>query len=245
MNNNSKNPSQILKLFFFCFGEVFAVFSIIVFAIRGPWTRTAWAVLSVFMLLIPMLSERILRQKLSPQIYILGLLYSLGPSLGHTYNLYNLFPWWDELLHFTGGIVFALLGFEIARKMNRDKNASSNLWITALFGVFFSITLSVLWEFAEYGIDLVFGLDMQCDTVINYISSYKLGAEQGITGSITDINEVIVNGQPLNIGGYLDIGLHDTMTDLLSEALGAVISMIIFVVRKGRFGLFDKKAITR
>lgn len=245
MSNDSKKPDQILKLFFFCFGEVFAVFSIVFFAFRGPWTRTAWAVLSVFMLMIPMLSERILHQKLSPQIYVLALLYSLGPSLGHTYNLYNLFPWWDELLHFTGGIVFALLGFELARKMSQDKKASSSLWMTALFGLFFSITLSVLWEFAEYGVDLVFGLDMQCDTVVHSISSYNLGAEQGITGSITDINEVIVNGKPLNIGGYLDIGLHDTMTDLLSEALGAVIAIMIFIVTKGSFGLFGKKEVTR
>ena len=113
--------------------------------------------------------------------------------------------------------------------------------LAAFFGLFFSVTLSVFWEFAEYGCDLFFGMDMQSDTVVNSITSYTLSSEAGITNGIDSIEEVIINGQSLEVSGYLDIGLHDTMTDLLTESSGAVIAMIIFVVTKGRFRLFRKE----
>jgi len=234
----SNNKDRIIKLIFLSLGEAFAVFSVIRFAIKGEWILTAWAVLSVFMLFIPVLAERILRHKLTVIMFIGGLLYSLGPSLGHSYYLYHIFPWWDELLHFAGGLVFAFLGFELVRMISRGKPSDVNLLLTALFGLFFSISLSVVWEFAEYGMDLLFGLDMQGDTIIHSISSYNLSTEPGITGNIGNIEDVIINGIPLDLGGYLDIGLHDTMTDLLTEAAGAVISVICFAVSKGRLTIF-------
>lgn len=47
------------------------------------------------------------------------------------------------------------------------------------------------------------------------INSYLLGSEKGVAGSISDIQSVIVNGEELSINGYLDIGLIDTMHDML------------------------------
>ncbi len=234
----SNNKDRSYNLIFLLLAEAFVVFSIIRCVLEGDWINSAWTVVSVFMLFIPVLAEHMLKQKLTLPVFILGLLYSLGPSLGHTYNLYNLFPWWDELLHFTGGVVFTLLGFELARKLGKGKLSDINIWLIALFGVFFSVTLSVVWEFAEYGADMFFGLDMQNDTVIHSITSYMLGPEPGTTGRIENIEEVIVNGNALNIGGYLDIGLNDTMTDLLTEALGSVISLICFAASKGKISIF-------
>ena len=240
-NSFSNDRDRIIKLVFLFLGEAFAVYSIIRVATEGIWTRTVLAVFSVFLLLLPALAERLMSQKLTVPVYISGLLYSLGPSLGHIYDLYNILPWWDELLHFTGGVVFALFGFELAKKLGKGKDSDFNIWLIALFGCFFSVSLSVVWEFAEYGADMLFGLDLQNDTVVSSFTSYKLGLEPGIAGRLENIEEVIVNGRALNIGGYLDIGLNDTMTDLLTEAAGAVISMTCFAASKGRLSIFRRK----
>lgn len=40
---------------------------------------------------------------------------------------------------------------------------------------------------------------------------------------INDITQVTVNGQDLGLGGYLDIGLIDTMEDLVVNFIGAVV----------------------
>lgn len=43
---------------------------------------------------------------------------------------------------------------------------------------------------------------------------------------ITDIQDILINGNSLGLGGYLDIGLIDTMKDLIVNFIGAVIFSI-------------------
>ena len=243
MNSNLEdNRTRIIKIVIFLISEMFALFSLIFFIREGISTRIIMSIITFALILLPVLAEYIIKKKLLLSFYILGILYSIGPLLGHSYNLYVILPWWDELLHFTGGLVFALFGFEIAKKLCKGRSSEVSIWLIAFFGLFFSMALSAMWEFAEYGADQFLGMDMQCDTVIHSITSYLLDPGQEVPRTIEDINEVIVNGQPLEIGGYLDIGLNDTMRDMLSESLGAVISTAIFTLSKGRFVIFcDKK----
>lgn len=88
----------------------------------------------------------------------------------------------------------------------------------------FSMTIGVMWEFFEFFMDQFFMLDMQKDTVIHTISSVMLDpTNSNRPVMIADIAEVTVNGQPLGIDGYLDIGLIDTMKDLMVNFIGAVV----------------------
>ena len=115
----------------------------------------------------------------------------------------------------------------------------------AIVAFCFSMTIGVLWEFFECAMDQFFLLDMQKDTVISSISSVLLDptgrqrpfAIHGITDLI-----VVANGEqiPLGLGGYLDIGLLDTMNDLLVNFIGAAVFSFLgyFYVKnrgKGRF----------
>ena len=102
----------------------------------------------------------------------------------------------------------------------------------------FSMTIDVMWEFFECGMDLFFGMDTQKDTIVNSINTVMLdptGGNQVI--HIGDINSVIVNGKELGLGGYLDIGLLDTMKDLFVNFIGAVVFSIIgflYVKKRGK-----------
>ena len=97
----------------------------------------------------------------------------------------------------------------------------------ALVSFCFSMTIGVLWEFFEFGMDCIFLTDMQKDTVVNVISSVSLNPD-GVNKAviIRDITDTAVNGQSLGLGGYLDIGLIDTMKDLLVNFIGAVVFSI-------------------
>ena len=44
---------------------------------------------------------------------------------------------------------------------------------------------------------------------------------------VTGITDTAVNGESLGLGGYLDIGLLDTMKDLFVNFIGAVVFSII------------------
>ena len=86
------------------------------------------------------------------------------------------------------------------------------------------MTFGVIWEFFEFGMDYFFELDMQKDTIVHAISSVMLDPAGGNSPTvIKDITDVVVQGQNLGLGGYLDIGLIDTMKDLLVNFIGAAV----------------------
>ena len=59
----------------------------------------------------------------------------------------------------------------------------------------------------------------------------------GVIGSISNIESVVVNDAVLPTGGYIDIGLVDTMLDMLLETIGAVITCMIMWLDKGKHQL--------
>ena len=103
------------------------------------------------------------------------------------------------------------------------------------------MTIGVFWEFFEWGVDIVLHTDMQKDTVIHAVYSTALDATRSnVAVAVREIQEVLIDGTPLPMNGYLDIGLHDTMQDLLVNFIGAAVFSFIgyFYVKtrgKGRF----------
>jgi hypothetical protein len=97
----------------------------------------------------------------------------------------------------------------------------------AIVAFCFSMTIGVLWEFFEYGMDVLFQLDMQKDFFIETIGSVKFDASGGNTPNIIDEIERTVlylkSGETVEFEKYLDIGLKDTMKDLLVNCVGAVV----------------------
>ena len=71
--------------------------------------------------------------------------------------------------------------------------------------------------------------------MVSSIVSTLLGESTKSPKVIENIKTVAVDGTDMEIGGYLDIGLFDTMKDLLVNFLGAaVFSVIGFVYVKSR-----------
>lgn len=188
---------------------------------RAGKSLAGWICLgSVILVSVPLLLERWLKIRLNRGFFVFCLVYAMGPMLGKAFKLYYLTHWWDKLLHTAAGFLFAALGAWLATRLNRGQEVS--LWLQLLFGVFLSISVSALWELVEFGIDRVFGADMQNDAIVSSIHSYLLSQTPGDLFEITEIQSVSVNGAPLAVEGYLDIGLIDTMGDVLVETLGAV-----------------------
>lgn len=219
--------------------EAFAVITIIMMIVSKQYDRLLLAFATPFIILAPKILELLFRCKIDLPVYLFGLFYAIGPMLGQCYNLYYTVSWWDKMLHISGGVMFAFLGLFLFEKyVGKDKK---KMVMTAVFALCFSIAIAVLWEFCEFGADTFLGMDMQDDTVITHINSYLLNEGVGIAGSIENIEEVIVNGQVLPVKGYIDIGLTDTILDMLLETMGAVVVAIIYIVSKGKFAVFKKK----
>ena len=122
----------------------------------------------------------------------------------------------------------------------------------AIVAFCFSMTVGVLWEFFEFFMDKVFLLDMQKDTVLHVISSVALDPANAnnpvVIGPITGVTVQTTAGSvPLDLGGWLDIGLVDTMADLIVNFVGALIFSVIgyFYVKRRGHGRFARRFIPR
>ncbi len=201
---------------------------------------------------LPSLMEKRLKIDIPTPLEIVILLFIFAAEiLGELQSYYIHFPYWDTILHTTNGFICAAFGFALVDILTRNKQEKFRLspLYMALGAFCFSMTVGVLWEFFEYGMDTLFLMDMQKDTVIHTIPTVTLDPTQSNKVVVLDnITSVIVNGQELGLGGYLDIGLHDTMMDLFVNFIGAVVFSVIGFVYikqrgKGRVGFFAKQFI--
>lgn len=178
---------------------------------------------------LPLVMTLLFRWKMNLLFYILFTLYTFGPLLGGVYRLYYFIPWWDIFLHFLAGTIFAVVGARLAYVMNKNNNTS--YIFAAVFGVLLSVGIAVAWEIFEYGCDTFLYSDMQSDTIITAINT-KINRTDGIADRFTDIAETLVNGESLGVNGYLDIGLNDTMEDMIVETAGALFFFIYVLLDK-------------
>lgn len=198
-------------------------------------------VLTLLLLFIPSFIQVNFKIELPTTLEIIILLFIFSAEiLGEISEFYIYFPFWDTMLHTLNGFLAAAIGFSLVTLLNDDERVAMHLspFFAALVAFCFSMTIGVIWEFFECGMDLFFGLDMQKDTVISSISSVVLDPAGGNRPyAIHNITSTVVNGQDLGINGYLDIGLLDTMEDLLVNFIGAFVFSVIgffYVQNRGK-----------
>lgn len=207
--------------------------------------------LTLVLLVMPSLIQINLKIELPTALEITILVFIFAAEiLGEIQAYYIKFPFWDTVLHTLNGFLMAAIGFALVDILNRSKRFSIQLSpvFLAIVAFCFSMTIGVIWEFFEFGMDRFFGLDMQKDTVIHQFSSVMLDStKSNIPIPVQNITEVLVNGKDLGVGGYLDIGLLDTMNDLFVNFVGAFIFSIIgyFYVKSRGKGRFARKFIPR
>jgi len=207
-------------------------------------------VLTLILFMIPSFLDKRLNIVMPETLEIIVLLFIFGADiLGEINQYYLIFDRWDDMLHIINGFLCAAIGFSLVDILNRNEKITFSLSpiFVALVAFCFSMTVGVMWEFFEFGMDSFFQTDMQKDTIITSISSVILNSEGKNVAVVLPIKSVIVNGIPWNYGGYIDIGLHDTMSDLLVNFIGAVIFSIIgwvYIKNRGK-GKFAPRFMPR
>ena len=214
---------------------------LILSATRGRWENVFICLLALVLFMLPDIIQRSLKIKLPSTLEILVLFFIFAAEiLGELECYYINVPHWDSMLHTINGFICAAIGFSLVDILNRNKKIRFELspFFLAVVAFCFSMTIGVLWEFYEFGSDYLFHTDMQKDTVIHVIdSTYLDPTKSNSVVSIKDINDTVVAGESLGVGGYLDIGLIDTMKDLIVNFIGATVFSVIgyfYVKHRGR-----------
>ena len=195
--------------------------------IRGEYESAFICLLVLALFVLPFFIQQNFGIELPSTLEIIILLFIFAAEiLGELECYFITYPHWDSMLHTTTGFLCAATGFALIDILNRNSRIKFELSpiYVALAAFCFSMTVGVLWEFFEFGMDRLFHMDMQKDTVVQSITSVMLDpTNSNIPVTIDDIHSVAVNGQDLGFDGYLDIGLYDTMADLFVNFIGAVV----------------------
>ena len=226
---------------------VFSILRILVLAVLvrqimlASYESAFFCVLTLLLLYVPSWVQVKLRIELPPPLEITILCFIFAAEiLGEVNAFYVVVSNWDTMLHTLNGFLAAAVGFSMVILLNDDERLTFHLspFFLALVAFCFSMTIGVLWEFFEFSMDYFFGFDMQKDTVIHSIHSVLLDPTRTNTVvTIPNIQDVVINGQSLGVGGYVDIGIIDTMKDLFVNFIGAVVFSItgfFYAKSKGR-----------
>ncbi len=216
---------------------LFGLVSLIVLLVRKERVNLSHCFAEMILVCLPAVIGVLMQFRMNILVYVFLHFYAVSPLLGEMYHLYHIFSWWDDLLHITGGLVFAFFGIFLYKFFNDHGQIS--LMSCAVFALCFSIAISSIWEIYEYTCDTFFRTDMQKDTLITAIDSYYLSDQMGEIGTLKEIETVTVNDTPLNVKGYIDIGLIDTMSDLICATFGSLIAVIGFLIDKDKHPIFE------
>ena len=168
--------------------------------IHHEWNNAFLCLLTLILITLPFIVEKTFKIELPDTLEVIIILFIFAAEiLGEINNFFNIFHHWDTMLHTLNGFICAGIGFSLVNLLNKNsQNINLSPAYLLLVSFTFSMTIGVIWEFAEYTMDKVFLTDAQKDHLIE-----------------------------TTIGGYLDIGLNDTMKDLMVNFLGAIIFNLI------------------
>lgn len=220
-------------------------------AIHGQWENVFTGALALLLFMLPPFVEKNFRITLPTTLEILVFCFVFcAEILGEIGCFYVKIPIWDTMLHTTNGFMFAAFGFSLVDIFNRRKSKKLRFELSPLYQAIvafcFSMTIGVLWEFFEFSADMFLHTDMQKDFTTAIVSSVSFDTTKSNTPIvIKDIVDTIIVTKDgtryalsdFGLTGYLDIGIIDTMKDLMVNFVGAVVFSFIgyfYVKKKGQ-----------
>lgn len=200
--------------------------------ISGNYENVFICVLTLILFAMPFVIQRKFKIKIPDVLEIIILLFIFSAEiLGELNSFYTIFPRWDDILHTTNGFIMGAIGLSLIDLLNNSKELKIKLSpiFVAIVSFCFSMTIGVCWEFFEFGMDQIFHLDMQKDSIVEEINSVTFDPNNLNNIHSVKIDSLVVNGEDWIelYGGYIDIGLIDTMKDLIVNFVGAFTFAII------------------
>lgn len=228
-----KKPKKklTLNLVVYLFLRFLVIISMVGQSMRGNWNNVFLCILTLILFTLPNLISKRFNIELPTTLEIIVYLFIFSAEiLGEIQNFYGVFTHWDTMLHTLNGFLCAAVGFSLIDILNNTESIHINLTPTfvGLVAFCFSMTMGILWEFGEFAMDRYFLKDMQKDRLIQTISSVEINeSKENIPVVINGIAKTELynknNKKILTIeGGYLELGLIDTIKDLFVNFIGAV-----------------------
>ena len=222
---------------------------------RGYYENVFYCILSLILFLLPAFVTKNFGIELPQTLEIIVLAFVFAAEiLGELAGFYQKVTLWDSMLHTTTGFLAAAIGFALLDIFNKNEHFKFQVSpvYMAIVAFCFSMTVAAVWEIFEFSMDTFLGFDMQKDMVVSTIGSVSLDlSKSNEVITISDIAKVTVTCadgtvydlSDYGIYGYLDIGIRDTMKDIIVNLIGAVAFSVIgffYIKNRGKGNLASK-----
>lgn len=232
-------------LFVFILLRVLIIICLIRELMNGNIENALMCILSLFLFVLPYIIEKTFKIDFPSSLERIVFIFIFAAEiLGEINNFYGTVPLWDTVLHTVNGFLCGSIGFSLIYLLNKKTHLIklSPIFV-ALVSFCFSMTVGIVWEMFEYSMDVVFKTDMQKDEYVDVIRTVDLDPEfDNNVVTIDGIEYTIVydknDNQITKLEGYLDIGLHDTMQDLIVNFIGAFVFSIfgyLYIVNENKY----------
>ncbi len=216
----------------------FCVVTLVLALVFESYSDVAICIAVIVLMTVPRWVEMIFHIRIHWAMNLCIMLFAVcAPLIGEVYSVYHIFNLWDKILHAFCGVLCALIGFCLPEFLEPEFRHSTFFKCVCAFML--AMTIAGLWEFYEFGCDQILGTDLQNDRFVYYICSYLLGDSVTTTDTIRNITSVTVNG--IDLPGYIDVGIFDTMTDMLACAVGAFVFCIFEMISKCKIPMMIRK----
>ena len=128
------------------------------------WLNALTIVLIFGAMALPLVLGRRLRVYIPPEFELLALVFVYASLfLGEVLNYYQRIWWWDLALHLTSGLLLGIVGFLLVYVLNEHDRIELHMQprFVAFFAFCFAVSVGGVWEIFEFGMDQVFGTNMQ------------------------------------------------------------------------------------
>lgn len=217
-----ENYKRLLKLFTL-FGFLVFAFSVWEF-FRGVYPKQqaliflVQALLGILLIYVPEFSKKLFRIQLpNATIYFYWFFLLISVFMGTILHLIEIISFWDKVLHTVSPMVLTAVGYGLICMFLKDVPVREvSPWLFLLMGFAFAGLCGVFWEFWEFICDSLGGMNLQ--------------------------RYATLEGTPF-IGRE---ALMDTMGDLLTNTIGAVLmGLIAYFQGRGKPDYFESYRIKK
>lgn len=169
---------------------VYSIWATLVVAIiyalaTARWSMAFVALATIALTLLPAIFVDRFAIKL-PVTFFAGIVVFVFATifLGEALDFYERLWWWDIALHGGSAIGFGLIGFVFIFMLFEGDRYAAPAIAVAFVAFCFSMTIGATWEIFEFGVDQVFGLNMQKSGLVDTMSDMIVNAFGSAIGAL-------------------------------------------------------------
>lgn len=163
---------------------------------EARWLSLFLVSLIILTLFAPTIFKNRMDMELPAEFHFMAVFFVFAALyLGEIQEFYQRIWWWDMALHTTAGLMMGIVGFLLVYILNESKKVELQMSAAflALFAFFFAVSIGTIWEIFEFGMDQIFGLNMQ---------KQMFNDPSGLTDTMWDMIVNAAGALMISLSGY-------------------------------------------